>query len=146
MVSGPVVLEVLEVGPGDAGIYECLVDNGGRPMIQTHQIILSSPARVSGCSHRVTAATGSVAEFQCSGSGHPPPVLSWSRAGRVLEMERGRNGSFLLGSLSLADSGLYTCTARNSDEGGEGGQCNTTLVVMEPPLVSIQSTWTVYSS
>ena len=36
-MSGPASLEVLEVGAGDAGIYECLVDNGGRPVIQTHQ-------------------------------------------------------------------------------------------------------------
>ena len=145
------VLEVLEVGPADAGIYECLVDNGGRPVIQTHQILLSSPARVSWCSPRVTAATGSLAEFQCAGSGQPRPVLTWSRAGHAVEMERGRNGSFLLGSLTLADSGLYTCRARNTansgDSGGDrAGECNTTLVVLDPPLVSIQSTWSVYSS
>ena len=145
---------MLEVGPGDAGIYECLVDNGGRPVIQTHQILLSSPARVSWCSHRVTAATGSLAEFQCAGSGHPRPVLTWTRAGRAgpghtVEMERGRNGSFLLGSLTLGDAGLYTCTARNSaGSAGSGGgsECNTTLVVLDPPVVTIYSTWTVYSS
>ena len=143
LVSGPVLLEVLEVGPEDVGIYECLVDNGGRPVIQTHQVLLSSPARVSQCSARVTAATGSVAEFLCVGSGHPRPLLTWSRAGRAVEMERGRNGSFLLGPLTLAHSGLYTCRATNS---AGRADCNSSLLVLDPPLVTIQSTWTVYSS
>ena len=109
LVSGPVVLEVLEVGPGDAGLYECLVDNGGRPVIQTHRVLLSSPGRVSWCSPRVTAAPGTLAEFHCVGSGHPPPVLTWSRAGQTVEMERGRNGSFLLGDLTPHHAGVYTC-------------------------------------
>ena len=37
-MSGQSELEVLEVEAGDAGIYECVVDNGGRPVIQTHQV------------------------------------------------------------------------------------------------------------
>ena len=143
MVSGPVLLEVLEVGPADAGIYECLVDNGGRPVVQTHQVLLSSPARVSHCSARVTAATGALAEFRCAGSGQPRPVITWSRAGQAVEMERGRNGSFLLASVSPGDSGLYTCRAGNR---AGSGACNSSLLVLDPPQVTIQSTWTVYSS
>ena len=134
---------MLEVEAEDAGIYECVVDNSGRPVIQTHQLVISSPGLVSWCSEVVRAAPGHTAVLQCSVSGHPPPAVSWARAGVTVDMERGRNSSYLLTSVTRQDGGLYTCTAHN--EAGTG-QCNTTLVIQDPPLVSIQETWTVYTS
>ena len=143
LLSGPGELEVLEVEAGDAGIYECVVDTGGEPLIQTHQLIISSPAVISWCGEVVRTAPGSTSVLQCLVSGHPQPAVSWSRQGVNLDLERGRNSTWLLDSVRREEEGLYTCRATNAAGRAE---CQTTVVVEEPPVVSIQDTWTVYPS
>ena len=34
-------LELLEVTSEDVGVYQCLVDNGGQPVIENHTVILA---------------------------------------------------------------------------------------------------------
>ena len=34
-------MELLEITSEDVGCYQCLVDNGGQPMIENHTVILA---------------------------------------------------------------------------------------------------------
>ena len=119
------------------------MDTGGEPLIQTHHLVISSPATITRCSEVVRTAPGSTAVLHCLESGHPRPAVSWSREGKALNLERGRNSTWLVAGVRKEEEGVYTCRALNTAGSAE---CNTSLVVESPPVVSIQDTWTVYPS
>ena len=57
----------------------------------------------------------------CSASGQPPPQVTWTRAGAIVQdgVIESFNGSLVVSELTIAnssqaDSGVYMCTANNT--------------------------------
>ena len=60
--------------------------------------------------------------LDCSAVGNPPPVISWTRNGVLLDntsfhgtLSIARNGSLILSAVSGAEEGNYTCKAVNQE-------------------------------
>lgn len=76
------------------------------------------------CGFQVTVDLGKDAEFQCSVTGQPHPVISWAKDGLpVREGSSGRtkitgnDGSMLrISSIVRDDKGMYQCFAKNDYE------------------------------
>jgi hypothetical protein len=69
-------------------------------------------------SEEVYLVSGMNLELVCSGTGAPPPGLSWSVDGRSFNEADDRvtmsGGTLIISDVNEADSGLYYCSARSS--------------------------------
>lgn len=139
-------LELLEVTSEDVGVYQCLVDNGGQPVIENHTVILAEAPKISWCNISVTVVAGETATLHCHVSGKPWPRVLWAKSdGTKPYLEPRQNNLFLLKDAEVRDSGLYSCIASNNI--GQKTVCNTSLIVIaDPPVVRVQEMWTLARS
>jgi len=63
----------------------------------------------------LTVNEGGTASFQCSASGNPEPVVSWSKLGNQSEITQSAvlRGKLVLQKMTENDSDLYQCSATN---------------------------------
>ncbi|CAK9819274.1 Cell adhesion molecule Dscam2 [Anthophora plagiata] len=108
----------------DAGRYVCHANNtAGSEMVELEVSIISSLS-IHLVPQQVTVDLGKDAEFQCSVTGQPVPVIFWTKDGLpVREGASGRNkitgndGSTLhVTSVVRDDKGMYQCFAKNDYE------------------------------
>uniref|UniRef100_A0A2K5KA06 Hemicentin-2 n=1 Tax=Colobus angolensis palliatus TaxID=336983 RepID=A0A2K5KA06_COLAP len=115
------VLRVESVQVGDAGLYTCLAESPAGAVEKSFRVRVQAPPNIvgpRGPRFVVGLAPGQLV-LECSVEAEPAPEITWHRDGIVLQEdvhtqfpERGR---FLqLQALSTADSGDYSCTARNA--------------------------------
>ena len=80
--------------------------------------IPASPTTTIQGSEEVYVVSGMSLELVCSGTGAPPPDLSWSVNGRSFSAADDRvtmsGGTLTISSINEADSGAYYCTAQSS--------------------------------
>ncbi|XP_050583479.1 cell adhesion molecule Dscam2-like isoform X5 [Bombus affinis] len=108
----------------DAGRYVCHANNtAGSEMVELEVSIISSLS-IHLVPQQVTVDLGKDAEFQCSVTGQPIPVIFWTKDGLpVGESASGRSkitgkdGSTLrVSSVVRDDKGMYQCFAKNDYE------------------------------
>ncbi|XP_039305921.1 Down syndrome cell adhesion molecule-like protein Dscam2 isoform X4 [Solenopsis invicta] len=108
----------------DAGRYVCHANNtAGSERVELEVTIISSLS-IHLAPQQVTVDLGKDAEFQCSVTGQPHPVISWAKDGLpVREGSSGRSkvtgndGSTLrISSIVRDDKGMYQCFAKNDYE------------------------------
>ncbi|XP_043801206.1 Down syndrome cell adhesion molecule-like protein Dscam2 isoform X3 [Apis laboriosa] len=108
----------------DAGRYVCHANNtAGSEMVELEVSIISSLS-IHLVPQQVTVDLGKDAEFQCSVTGQPIPVIFWTKDGLpVGESASGRSkitgndGSTLrISSVVRDDKGMYQCFAKNDYE------------------------------
>ncbi|XP_076177155.1 cell adhesion molecule Dscam2 isoform X1 [Ptiloglossa arizonensis] len=108
----------------DAGRYVCHANNtAGSERVELEVSIISSLS-IHLAPQQVTVDLGKDAEFQCSVTGQPVPVISWTKDGLpVREGASGRSkitgndGSTLrISSIARDDKGMYQCFAKNDYE------------------------------
>uniref|UniRef100_A0A2K6K1Q6 Hemicentin-2 n=1 Tax=Rhinopithecus bieti TaxID=61621 RepID=A0A2K6K1Q6_RHIBE len=115
------VLRVESVQVGDAGLYTCLAESPAGAVEKSFRVRVRAPPNIvgpRGPRFVVGLAPGQLV-LECSVEAEPAPEITWHRDGIVLQEdahtqfpERGR---FLqLQALSTADSGDYSCIARNA--------------------------------
>ncbi|XP_032334547.1 hemicentin-2 isoform X3 [Camelus ferus] len=115
------VLRVEGVQVNDAGLYTCLAQSPAGEVEKSFRVRVQAPPNVigpQGPRFVVGLAPGQLV-LECSVEADPAPEIEWHRDGILLQAdahtqfpERGR---FLqLQALSTADSGDYSCTARNA--------------------------------
>ncbi|XP_046143887.1 Down syndrome cell adhesion molecule-like protein Dscam2 isoform X7 [Osmia bicornis bicornis] len=118
------VLVLQSARPEDAGRYVCHANNtAGSEMVELEVSIISSLS-IHLVPQQVTVDLGKDAEFQCSVTGQPAPVISWTKDGLpVREGTSGRSkiagtdGSTLrVASVARDDKGMYQCFAKNDYE------------------------------
>ena len=65
---------------------------------------------------KVFAATGDTLTLNCSATGDPPPVISWTRQGAALPVGRSdrRNDALILRDFKEEDAGNYICVATSA--------------------------------
>ena len=120
-------LELRDVVPEDAGLYQCqvLASPGSPPLRSSYaSLVVTSlpepPLLTSGPALAVKEAT--TALVQCiSRGGRPAPVVSWSRNGALLEEEADTRVS-VLGDLSLITVSTLTFPVR-ADMAGDEVRC-----------------------
>ncbi|XP_076619182.1 cell adhesion molecule Dscam2 isoform X3 [Colletes latitarsis] len=108
----------------DAGRYVCHANNtAGSERVELEVSIISSLS-IHLAPQQVTVDLGKDAKFQCSVTGKPVPVISWTKDGLpVREGASGRskitgnNGSTLyISAIARDDKGMYQCFAKNDYE------------------------------
>uniref|UniRef100_A0A4X1TD56 Hemicentin-2 n=1 Tax=Sus scrofa TaxID=9823 RepID=A0A4X1TD56_PIG len=111
------VLRVEGVQVGDAGLYTCLAQNPAGEIEKSFQVRVQAPPNVigpQGPRFVVGLAPGQLV-LECSVKADPAPEIEWHRDGILLQVGARLGGRFLqLQALSTADSGDYSCTARNA--------------------------------
>ncbi|KAB0366601.1 hypothetical protein FD754_010757, partial [Muntiacus muntjak] len=110
---------VLQVG--DAGLYTCLAHSPAGEAEKSFRVRVQAPPNVigpHGPRFVVGLAPGQLV-LECSVEADPAPEIEWHREGILLQADAHtqfpEEGRFLqLQALSTADSGDYSCTARNA--------------------------------
>ena len=90
----------------------------GSLVFDINSFISALPTATIQGSKEVYVVSGMMLELVCSGTGAPPPDLSWSIDGRSLSTTDNRvamNGGILtISDVNKTDSGLYYCSAQSS--------------------------------
>ncbi|XP_057580791.1 hemicentin-2 [Hippopotamus amphibius kiboko] len=115
------VLRVDSVQVGDAGLYTCLAHSPAGEIEKSFRVRVQAPPNVigpQGPRFVVGLAPGQLV-LECSVEADPAPEIEWLRDGILLQADAHtqfpEQGRFLqLQALSTADSGNYSCTARNA--------------------------------
>ncbi|KAK2497109.1 hypothetical protein MC885_006689 [Smutsia gigantea] len=115
------VLRLEGVQVGDAGLYTCLAQSPAGQVEKSFRVRVQAPPHVigpRGPRSVVGLAPGQLV-LECSVEAEPAPEIEWHRDGVLLQADPHtqfpEQGRFLqLQALSTADSGDYSCTARNA--------------------------------
>ncbi|XP_055255516.1 hemicentin-2 isoform X3 [Moschus berezovskii] len=114
-------LRVEGVQVSDAGLYTCLAHSPAGEVEKSFRVRVQAPPNVigpHGPRFVVGLAPGQLV-LECSVEADPAPEIEWHREGILLQADAHtqfpEEGRFLqLQALSTADSGNYSCTARNA--------------------------------
>ncbi|XP_073999440.1 uncharacterized protein isoform X2 [Rhodnius prolixus] len=131
-----------KVSTHHAGVYQCIVSNnfGTDYSTKASLTVLVLPVIVKRPSN-TTVRAGSTVRLECSAGGEPPPQVGWQKDGGTefpAAHERRMHvmptdDVFYIVNAKPADSGVYSCIARNS-----AGivTANATLTVLEAPVLT----------
>ncbi|XP_065551612.1 hemicentin-2 [Lathamus discolor] len=141
LVSGGSQLQLSPLQPFHQGRYTCLVQGAGTETRKDFLVLVRVAPRITsvGVPSEHSVLEGGGVMLECQAEGQPPPRISWLKDGQPLELQPPSHArmspdgsSLLLEGLQAADSGAYTCLARNS--AGEDTQLHT-LSVLVPPAI-----------
>ncbi|KAL1130028.1 hypothetical protein AAG570_012971, partial [Ranatra chinensis] len=132
-------LTIPEVTLGDGGRYQCIVSNefGTTYSSKANITVIVLPIMIKSPGN-ITVKAGSTARLECAAAGEPTPQVSWQKDGGTefpAAQERRMHvmptdDVFFIINTKPADSGLYSCIARNP---AGTVVANATLTVLEPP-------------
>ncbi|XP_060056373.1 hemicentin-2 isoform X2 [Erinaceus europaeus] len=129
--------------PSQAGTYTCVAENTQAEARKNFVVTMLVPPRIwsSGSTQEHSVLEGQEVRLDCQVDGQPPPDVSWLKDGGPLGKGASPHLRFFLDGSSLvlkglraADSGAYTCVARNS--AGEDARLHT-LSVLVPPTIEM---------
>ncbi|XP_040387830.1 hemicentin-2 isoform X3 [Cygnus olor] len=134
-------LQISALQPSHQGQYTCLAQDRGTKMRKDFLVLVRVAPRILGAGvpseHSVPEGDG--ARLECRAEGQPPPQISWLKDGQPLQLQppsrvrtSSDGSSLLLEALHAADSGAYTCLARNG--AGEDARLHV-LSVLVPPVI-----------
>ncbi|KAJ8038941.1 Hemicentin-1 [Holothuria leucospilota] len=121
----------------DSGEYVCTASNiaGEESKIFTLQVLV--PPRILQEADTIYVTAGFPAYLHCQASGFPSPTITWEKNMRLVTsnvnaIQQYENGTLMINSTRLVDSGVYMCIAEN-----EAGLVHreTQLVVNERPFI-----------
>ncbi|XP_054077069.1 hemicentin-2 isoform X2 [Rissa tridactyla] len=134
-------LHLSPLQPFHQGWYTCLARGPGTTTRKDFMVLVRVAPRIAsaGVPSEHSVLEGRGVRLECQVEGQPPPQISWLKDGQPLGLQppsRARmspdGSSLLLEGLQAADSGAYTCLARNS--AGEDARLYT-LSVLVPPAI-----------
>ncbi|XP_074017166.1 hemicentin-2 [Numenius arquata] len=141
LVSGGAQLQLSPLQPFHQGWYTCLARGPTTTARKDFMVLVRVAPRITsaGVPSEHSVLEGRGVRLECRAEGQPTPQISWLKDGQPLRLQppsRARmsldGSSLLLEGLQAADSGAYTCLARNSV--GEDAQLQT-LSVLVPPSI-----------
>ncbi|XP_074647497.1 protein sidekick-2-like [Tubulanus polymorphus] len=135
-------LQVKNLMPSDAGMYQCLAFNqAGNIDTTTWLKVRHFPPFFTKLPVNIVVIEGNQARFTCEADGAPKPTITWMRGTTAISpssrIQLNSNGEQLLISNTVeADSGPYKCIA-NNDKGSQTTQATLSVyvktVIVEPP-------------
>ncbi|XP_029816435.1 hemicentin-2 [Manacus vitellinus] len=141
LVSGGAQLQLNPLQPFHQGRYTCLARGAGAETRKDFVVLVRVAPQIisAGLPSEHSVLEGSGVRLECRAQGQPTPQISWLKDGQPLELQPPSHvrmspdgSSLLLEGLQAADSGAYTCLARNS--AGEDTRLHT-LSVLVPPTI-----------
>ena len=120
------VLTVKSVTGNHSGTYLCTArDNTGRSAQKMVEVVVNSPPQVQVGEVIIHALTGDVAELICKVHGQPAPQVAWSKEGTLVKTDerisihKAYTKNYLtIRQVKEEDLGMYTCSAKNSQDMG----------------------------
>ena len=110
-------LQILHVRKDDSDLYYCAATNLlGRVEKKTFLVVVSPPRFVVKPPAKVFAWVGDTLRLNCSATGDPQPVISWTKQGGQLPFGRSQqiDGDLVIRDISRNDRGNYICIATNA--------------------------------
>ncbi|XP_037034782.1 Down syndrome cell adhesion molecule-like protein Dscam2 isoform X7 [Bradysia coprophila] len=144
-VHGDVIshVNISHVMVEDGGEYSCMSQN------RAGKVSHSARLNIYGLPYirlipKVTAVAGETLHLKCPVAGYPIEEIHWERGGRELPDDIRQkvqiDGSLVINPVQkTADSGVYTCWARNK-QGHSARRSGEVTVIVPPKLSSFQST------
>ncbi|CAM9699604.1 unnamed protein product [Bubo scandiacus] len=141
LVSGGGQLQLSPLQPSHQGRYTCLVRGPSSEMRKDFVVLVRVAPWIAsaGVPSEHSVLEGRGVRLECRAEGQPTPQISWLKDGQPLRLQTPSHArmsldgsSLLLEGLQAADSGAYTCLARNS--AGEDARLHT-LSVLVPPAI-----------
>ncbi|XP_062361457.1 hemicentin-2 [Cinclus cinclus] len=141
LVAGGAQLQLSPLQPFHQGLYTCLAQGPGAETRKDFMVLVRVPPQISSAGHpsERSVLEGSRVRLECRAEGQPTPHISWLKDGQPLGLQPHSHArvspdgsTLLLEGLRAADSGAYTCLARNSL--GEDTRLHT-LNVLVPPTI-----------
>ncbi|KAG5261040.1 hypothetical protein AALO_G00299300 [Alosa alosa] len=132
------------VKDSDRGMYFCRATNSHLPRdVTSRKVYLEvlAPPSVSVWPSMLTAPIGAEVVIRCRVSGHPAPLIVWSKQGHSV-MTGGkitigvRNATLFISSVRRYDEGTYTCKAFNTM--GQDERVATLRVAVSPVIMLFQ--------
>ncbi|XP_053706380.1 protein turtle homolog A isoform X2 [Synchiropus splendidus] len=130
-------LEALQLE--DQGLYQCQIlrldKSTDEPQNSTWiRLSVTAPPTFSKAPPpAIEGVVGSDLSLECEATGNPPPTISWSKDGSIID-SRPENGVLLLKAVNMQSAGQYSCQASNS----EGSTTAVTKVKIKgPPVILI---------
>ncbi|KAL0979469.1 hypothetical protein UPYG_G00185480 [Umbra pygmaea] len=113
-------LQILSVQVSDMAGYLCVAENKVGAVEKLFSVTVQVPPKmVSGWEEEVSVIEGHMVSLLCDVQAYPPPEITWTRDGQILQFSTGIHilpgGQMLqLPRTRLEDAGQYVCTATNS--------------------------------
>ncbi|KAM7098229.1 basement membrane-specific heparan sulfate proteoglycan core protein isoform 13-T13 [Molossus nigricans] len=115
------ILTIRNVQPSDAGTYVCTGSNmfamdQGTATLHVQASGTPSAPVVSIHPPQLTVQPGQLAEFRCSATGHPTPILDWTGGpgGQLPQKAQIHGGILRLPAVEPSDQAQYLCRAHSS--------------------------------
>nr|XP_055030770.1 protogenin A [Misgurnus anguillicaudatus] len=118
------ILQIQGVEKKDAGNYRCVATNiaSRRKSSEAVLTVTAAPSsrapqrpRIIAAPQNLTVAIRSTALLECMATGHPRPLISWSRADQksidVYNTKVLGNGNLLISDIKPQHAGIYSCRA-----------------------------------
>ncbi|XP_057213012.1 hemicentin-1 isoform X1 [Triplophysa rosa] len=142
-------LRIHSVQETDTGYYFCRASNSHvKRALASKKIFLGvlEPPSVTIWPKLVTSPVGGEVKVHCQVSGHPAPIIKWSKQGQSVQtggkiIMGVRNSTLYISSVRVYDEGLYTCSASNT--AGHDEKTMTLHVAEKPVIVSFIASVTV---
>ncbi|KAI6075994.1 Hemicentin-2 [Aix galericulata] len=141
LVPGGGQLQISALQPSHQGRYTCLARGEGAETRKDFLVLVRVAPRIlgAGVPSEHSMLEGGEVRLECQAEGQPPPQISWLKDGQPLQLQPPSRAqvspdgsSLLLEALHAADSGAYTCLARNG--AGEDARLHV-LSVLVPPVI-----------
>ncbi|XP_075903122.1 hemicentin-1 [Nelusetta ayraudi] len=113
-------LQLLEVQVSDMAVYLCVAENKVGTVEKLFSLTVQVPPKIMGRKEEeLSVIEGHMVSLLCDVQSYPPPEITWTRDGQVLNFDTGLHilpgGQMLqLPRARLEDAGQYVCTATNS--------------------------------
>ncbi|XP_014849611.1 PREDICTED: basement membrane-specific heparan sulfate proteoglycan core protein-like [Poecilia mexicana] len=105
------------VRPEDSGVYVCQADNNvGKSEAEVELVVVGPPGSpvASVNIEEMTAIEGQTVTIECTATGFPTPVITWSKLRAPLPWKHSvADGVLTLTDVGRQDSGQYICNATN---------------------------------
>ena len=111
------VIKLLAVRKSDSDNYLCTARNLlGSVVKRTVLVVVSLPQFTVKPPEKVVAVPGETLMLNCSATGDPQPVISWTRQEAALPVGRSQqiNGALVIRDTRENDTGNYICAARSA--------------------------------
>ncbi|XP_067829535.1 neogenin-like isoform X2 [Heptranchias perlo] len=136
-------LQITDVTEEDAGIYECLAENGNETLQAQAELNVQVPPRFLKRPVNIYAHESMDIVFECEVTGAPMPTVKWIKNGDMVipsdyfKIVNEQNLQVL--GLVKSDEGLYQCVAEN-DVGNERASAQLIILEHDVPIPTFPPT------